>query len=211
MGDNCHIFIYEQGGSAFLAGVASRPVRNEPDGTMQLEAVLASIRGDNVHFPVTQLVCLEQTHNMCGCVSFPRYGDLHVFSFFDLFVLTLSGRVLPEGYIASVAAAVQARGVRVHVDGARIWNAAASSGQRLAEVAAGADSISVCLSKGDSPCDILAEPTLRYSVYSLWQGLGAPAGSLLVGSADFIASARRCRKALGGGMRQVRTSLVQAN
>lgn len=157
LGDNCHIYMYEQGGSAFLGGVASRAVPNQEDGTMRLEDIVAAFRSDNVHFPVTQLVCVEQTHNMCG------------------------GRVLPEGYIQAVAEEVHARGVRLHVDGARIWNAAASTGQRVAEVAAGADSVSVCLSKG----------------------LGAPAGSVLVGPADFIARARRCRKALGGGMRQV--------
>ena len=66
VGDNCHICVWEQGGAAFLGGVASRTVKTEEDGTLQLESILAAIRADNIHFPVTQLVCLEQTHNMCG-------------------------------------------------------------------------------------------------------------------------------------------------
>jgi len=66
VGDNCHIYVYEQGGSAFLGGVASRAVPNQEDGTMLLEDILAAFRSDNVHFPETQLVCVEQTHNMCG-------------------------------------------------------------------------------------------------------------------------------------------------
>ena len=66
VGDNSHIFLFEQGGSASIGGVASRPIRTEPDGTLPIESILASVRVDNVHFPVTQLVCLEQTHNMFG-------------------------------------------------------------------------------------------------------------------------------------------------
>lgn len=161
VGDNSHIYIYEQGGAAFIAGVASRVLPTQPNGVLKIEDILKSVRVDDIHFPVTRLVCLENTHNMNG------------------------GRVLPDGYVAAVKDALDAnplgRDVRLHVDGARIWNASAATGLSVAELTRGADSVSACMSKG----------------------LGAPAGSMLVGPADFIAKARRLRKALGGGMRQV--------
>lgn len=157
LGDTSHMFLYEQGGAAQLAGVASRVVSNKRDGTMNIDALESSLRADNIHFPVTELICLENTHNFCG------------------------GRILPDGYTEAVSWMAQKRGIPLHIDGARIWNAATATKQPVAALARHADSISACLSKG----------------------LGAPVGSVLVGSTKFIAKARRARKALGGGMRQV--------
>lgn len=156
LGDTSHMFLYEQGGAAQLAGVASRIINNKRDGTMNIDALESSLRADNIHFPVTELICLENTHNFCG------------------------GRILPDGYTEAVSWMAQKRGIPLHIDGARIWNAATATKQPVATLARHADSISACLSKG----------------------LGAPVGSVLVGSAKFIAKARRARKALGGGMRQ---------
>jgi threonine aldolase len=157
LGASSHIFIYEQGGSAFLGGVASRAIPNEEDGSLKIESILNAIRADNIHYPITQLVCLENTQNFCG------------------------GRVLPAEYINDVAAAIRPYRIPLHIDGARIWNASMATGQSVRELTAGANSVSVCMSKG----------------------LGAPCGSVLLGPADWIKRARRIRKALGGGMRQV--------
>lgn len=117
---------------------------------------MGAIRPANVHFPVTRLVALENTQNFCG------------------------GRLLPDGYIQNVATALQDKNIKLHLDGARIWNAAVAAGKSVSELVAGVDSMSVCMSKG----------------------LGAPVGSLLVGPSDFIDRARFIRKSLGGGMRQ---------
>lgn len=157
LGASSHIFIYEQGGSAFLGGVASRAIPNEEDGTLKIESILGAIRADNIHYPTTQLVCLENTQNYCG------------------------GRVIRAEYVNEVAAALRPHGIPLHIDGARMWNASMASGQSVRELTAAANSVSVCMSKG----------------------LGAPCGSVLLGPADWIKRARRVRKALGGGMRQV--------
>ena len=157
LGDSSHMFLYEQGGVAQLAGVLPRAIMNQRDGTLSLDSVEKAVRQNNIHFPVTELIALEDTHNFCG------------------------GRVLPKGYLDDVSKIARSRNVAVHLDGARIWNAAAVSKSSLADITRGADSVSVCLSKG----------------------LGAPSGSLLLGPREFIERARRCRKALGGGMRQV--------
>lgn len=157
LGASSHIFLYEQAGSAFLGGIGSRSIANKADGTLDIDEIVSAVRASNVHYPVTRLVALEQTQNFCG------------------------GRVLPIGYIQKVVEAVSPYKVAVHIDGARIWNASAATGQSVADLTRGADSISICMSKG----------------------LGSPAGSLLVGpSVDWISKARRLRKALGGGMRQ---------
>lgn len=156
LGDNAHIFYYEQGGSAALGGVHPRIVPNQADGTIRLEDLKYAIRGDDEHFPVTRLIALENTHNRCG------------------------GRVLTVAYMDAVAALAKENGIALHVDGARLWNAAAALGVRPAALVTGADSVSCCLSKG----------------------LAAPVGSIVAGSADFIRRARRNRKVLGGGMRQ---------
>ena len=159
LGDTSHMLLFEQGGIAQIAGVAPTVLKNEPDGTIALSAVESALTvpmpGDA---PKVHLVTVEDTHNYCG------------------------GRVLPEGYLRALGQLAKDRGgLPVHLDGARVWNAAAASGRSLPEMVVGADSVAVSLSKG----------------------LGAPAGSMLMGPADFIARARRFRKALGGGMRQV--------
>lgn len=156
LGHNSHIHIYEQGGAAQLAGVSSQILQNNIDGSIDIESIKEAIRIPNIHFPKTELIAVENTHNMCG------------------------GRIVPIDYMKELYKVASDRGIPVHVDGARIWNAAAGSGVPLHEWGSCADSLSVCLSKG----------------------LGAPVGSLLVGPRSFIDRARRTRKALGGGMRQ---------
>ncbi|AOU99312.1 threonine aldolase [Acidihalobacter yilgarnensis] len=156
LGADAHIFYYEQGGAAAFGGVQPRTLPNEVDGTLDLAHVEAAIREDNDHYPVTRLLALENTHNRCG------------------------GRVLGMDYMDAAAELAHARGLRLHVDGARIWNAAVALGVSPARLLAGADSVSACLSKG----------------------LSAPVGSVVAGDADFVRRARRLRKALGGGMRQ---------
>ncbi len=156
LGDQSHIFIYEQGGSAALGGIHPRPLPNHPDGTLAIQDIQAAIRPDNVHFPRTRLLVLENTHNRCA------------------------GTPLQVDYMARAGTLARQHGLKVHVDGARIFNAAVALNVPARDLAADADSISFCLSKG----------------------LGAPVGSLVCGTRDFIEEARRNRKVLGGGMRQ---------
>jgi threonine aldolase len=157
LGDQAHILHYEQGGCAALGGIHPRAVRNLPDGTLPLDEVEAVVRDDNVHFPRTRLVAVENTHNRCN------------------------GMPIDAGYMAEIGALTRRFGLSLHVDGARIFNAAVALGVTAAELAADADSVVFCLSKG----------------------LAAPAGALVCGTKAFIAEARRNRKVLGGGMRQV--------
>ena len=156
VGDQSHTFLFEQGGMAALGGITPRPIPNQPDGTLRLEDIEAAIRPDNVHFPRTRLICLENTHNMCN------------------------GTPLTPEYTAQVARLARRHGLRVHLDGARVFNAAAALGVNVKELVREVDSVMFCLSKG----------------------LCAPVGSLLCGDADFIAEARRARKVVGGGIRQ---------
>lgn len=156
LGDLCHMHMFEQGGMSALGGVHPRTIRNEPDGTMDLRAVEAAIRPDDVHHPRTRLIAVENTHNRC-------YGS-----------------PLGAAYMRSLRQIADAHGIKLHVDGARIFNAAAALGVDAKALAADADSVSFCLSKG----------------------LAAPVGSVLCGSREFVAAARRNRKVLGGGMRQ---------
>jgi threonine aldolase len=156
LGDQCHTFIYEAGGIAALGGVHPRPLPNQPDGTLRLEAIEAAIRPNNVHFPRTRLICLENTHNRC------------------------SGAALTPEYTTQVGALARRHGLAVHLDGARIFNAAVALNVDVRDLTRDADSLSFCLSKG----------------------LAGPVGSVICGSTDFIAEARRTRKILGGGMRQ---------
>lgn len=156
LGDQAHIYIYEAGGSAAVGGLHPRIVPNRADGTLDLTQVEAVIRDANVHFPRTRLLALENTHNRCG------------------------GAALPVAYMDAASQLAHQHGLRLHLDGARIFNAAVALGVDVQELARGCDSASVCLSKG----------------------LAAPVGSVIVGSSDFIAEARRQRKVLGGGMRQ---------
>jgi threonine aldolase len=156
LGDRSHTFLYEAGGMSTLGGIHPHIISNQTDGTMRLEDIEAAIRGSNVHFPRTRLICLENTHNRC------------------------SGSALTPEYINSVAALAREHGLLVHLDGARIFNAAVALGVDVKELTHSVDSVSFCLSKG----------------------LSAPVGSVACGSGEFIAEARRTRKVLGGGMRQ---------
>jgi threonine aldolase len=156
LGDQCHTFNYEAGGIAALGGVHPRPVTTLPNGQLPLEEIEAAVRPEDVHFPTSRLVCLENTHNRCG------------------------GAVLDEAYTESVGAVARRHDLRLHLDGARIFNAAAALGVPAARLVAPADSVTFCLSKA----------------------LCAPVGSVLCGEKDFILRARRIRKQLGGGMRQ---------
>lgn len=156
LGDQSHTFIYEAGGTAALGGIHPRTVPNQPDGTLRLGDIEAAIRPDNVHFPRTRLICLENTHNRC------------------------SGTPLSPAYTAQVAGLARAHRLAVHLDGARIFNAAVALNVDVRELTRDVDSLSLCLSKG----------------------LAAPVGSVICGSRDFIAEARRTRKLVGGGMRQ---------
>lgn len=156
LGDQSHIFQYELGGAARIANVLTRPLPNAEDGSLDAEAVAASIRVENLHSPGTSLLCLENTHNRCG------------------------GAALPPATVDGLAAVARERGVAVHLDGARIFNAAAALNVPAVRIARDCDSVSFCLSKG----------------------LGCPVGSLLCGPREFIDRARRNRKLLGGGMRQ---------
>ena len=156
LGDKAHIFLYERGGSAALGGVQPRTLPNLPDGTLDLDQVADAVRDENDHYPVSRLLALENTHNRCG------------------------GRALPVEYVDAAGALAHARGLQLHVDGARLWNAAVALGEPPARVVQAADSVSVCFSKG----------------------LGAPVGSVLAGSRAFVRQARRMRKQVGGGMRQ---------
>ena len=156
LGDLSHTFLYEAGGTAALGGIHPRTASNQPDGTLRLQDIEAAIRSDNVHFPRTRLVCLENTHNRC------------------------SGAALTPEYTAQVADLAHRRGLALHLDGARIFNAAVALHVDVRDLARDADSLSFCLSKG----------------------LAAPVGSVVCGSRDFIGEARRTRKIVGGGMRQ---------
>jgi len=157
VGDESHIYLFEQGGSSTLGHCHPRVVQNRDDGTLALEDIKKSIRILDDHFPVTRLVCLENTHNRKG------------------------GKVLRPNYIKEVAALCKENNLKLHMDGARLMNAITFLGIDPIEYVKGIDSISLCLSKG----------------------LAAPIGSLVIGTKDFIVKARRLRKALGGGMRQV--------
>jgi len=156
MGHRAHTFLYEAGGVSALGGVHSCQIPNQADGTLALDDIRAAIRDDDDHEPVTRLVCLENTHNRCGGVA------------------------LTAAYTRQVGDLVHARGIRLHLDGARLFNAAVGLGVDAAVLAGPADSVTFCLSKG----------------------LCAPVGSVLCGSHEFIGKVRRIRKQLGGGMRQ---------
>ncbi|MFQ2046554.1 low-specificity L-threonine aldolase [Aeromonas veronii] len=153
LGNAAHIYRYEAQGSAVLGSVALQPLPMQRDGMLAFDDIKAALAPDDAHFVQTRLICLENTHN---------------------------GKVLPLSYLQEMGAFVADRGLKLHLDGARLFNAAVASETPVGVIAAPFDSISICLSKG----------------------LGAPVGSLLVGSHDFIARARRLRKMLGGGMRQ---------
>ncbi|QXC37111.1 low-specificity L-threonine aldolase [Aeromonas sp. FDAARGOS 1410] len=153
LGAGAHIYRFEAQGSAVLGSVALQPLPMQRDGTLAFDDIKAALAPDDAHFVQTRLICLENTHN---------------------------GKVLPLSYLQEMGAFVAKHGLKLHLDGARLFNAAVASDTPAEVIAAPFDSISICLSKG----------------------LGAPVGSLLVGDRDFIARARRLRKMVGGGMRQ---------
>jgi threonine aldolase len=157
VGDRSHIFLNEGGGAAYIAGVSLRTIPNQSDGTLSIDHIKTAVRSADIHNPITRLLSLENTQNFTG------------------------GRVLSLQYLEEVSVILQEKNIALHIDGARIWNAAIATGESVATLCRPADSISVCMSKG----------------------LGAPVGSLLIGSNSFILRARKIRKALGGGMRQV--------
>ena len=156
MGHDSHTYNYEQVGSAVLGGIAPRIVPNQDDGTLRLEDIAAAIMPDNVHFGHSRLVSLENTHNR------------------------RRGIYLTPAYTDEVADLAHRHGLGLHIDGARIFNAAVAQRVDVKELVRKADSVTFCLSKG----------------------LSAPVGSVVVGSFEFIKRARRMRKVLGGGMRQ---------
>ena len=153
VGQQAHTYQYEGGGAAALGSIHPQPLDFEADGTLDLEKVAAAIKPDDHHFPPTRLLCLENTRG---------------------------GSVLPLDYLQAAREFVDERGLGLHLDGARIFNASVALDIPVADISRPFDSISFCLSKG----------------------LGAPVGSLLCGSGDLVTEGRRWRKALGGGMRQ---------
>ena len=157
LGDMSHTYLAEVGGVAAVGGINPRPLPNRPDGTIAPAQIEAAIRPDNVHYPRTRLICLENTQNYCG------------------------GAVLPPHYMSTVGQIARRYDLPVHLDGARIFNAAVALGVPAGRLAQDVTSVQFCFSKG----------------------LAAPIGSILCGPADFIAEARRNRKMVGGGMRQV--------
>ncbi len=156
LGDESHILWFESGGPATLGGIPFFQVRTDKWGRLGLEDIANAIRADRPGYPKTGVVCLESTHNRCG------------------------GVVLELAYMRGVREIAHDRGVPIHLDGARIFNAAAWLGIPASEIAAEVDSVQFCLSKG----------------------LGAPVGSLVAGTEEFILNVRKQRKVLGGAMRQ---------
>lgn len=156
LGARTHMYQEEQGQLAALAGAQAVPVMEDDEGRLPLEAIEAAIQVPDQHHPITRLICIENTHNKCG------------------------GTPLSVEYTEQVGKLAKKHGLKFHVDGARIFNAAVAQNVSAEALAGPADSISFCLSKG----------------------LCAPIGSLVCGDGDFAAQARRTRKLLGGGMRQ---------
>lgn len=153
VGQEYHTYRYEAGGAAVLGGIVPQPFEVSSDGTLDLAAVAKRIKPDDPHFPITRLLALENTH---------------------------TGKVIPQSYMEQARQLVDQHGLKLHLDGARVFNAAVATGLSLAELSAPFDSVSICFSKG----------------------LGTPIGSVLVGDKAFIKRAHRWRKMLGGGMRQ---------
>jgi threonine aldolase len=156
LGNRAHTFLFEAGGISALGGIHSCQLPNQPDGSLALDDLQAAIRPDDPHDPISRLICLENTHNRCG------------------------GTFQSVEYTHRVSDFAHARGLKVHLDGARIFNAAVAQGIDAKELAGPVDSVTFCLSKA----------------------LCAPVGSVLCGTKEFVSRAVRVRKMLGGGMRQ---------
>ncbi|XP_044979967.1 probable low-specificity L-threonine aldolase 2 [Hordeum vulgare subsp. vulgare] len=159
LGDNSHIHVYEHGGISTLGGVHPKTIPNDPDGTMDIDKIVAAVRSrdGSLYYPITRLVCLENTQGNCG------------------------GKCLSVEYTDKVGEVAKTHGLKLHIDGARIFNASAALGVPVDRLVRAADSVSVGLAKG----------------------IGAPIGSVIVGSKAFIHKATILRKTLGGGIRQV--------
>jgi len=157
VGSQAHIFRAEAGGASVLGGVNYHAVTNEPDGTMPAEGIEAAVRPDDIHMPPTSLLCLENTHNGAGGAA-----------------------VTPSGTRAMTDVA-RAHGLRVHMDGARLFNASVALECPVSVLVEDVDTVGFCLSKG----------------------LSCPIGSVLAGDASFVDEARKWRKIVGGSMRQV--------
>ena len=156
LGDRSHIFLHEVGGISALGGVHPRIINNNKDGTLPLSLIEQSIRHEDIHSPSTRLICLENTHNFCqGSPVSPEYMD-------------------------SVGDLAARYGLKIHLDGARLFNAAVALDLNVEVLTQRVDSVMFCLSKG----------------------LSAPVGSIVCGERDFIQRARKFRKMVGGGMRQ---------
>ena len=153
VGQQAHTYKYEGGGAAVLGGIQPQPLEFNEQGGLDLDAVKAAIKPLDHHFAKSRLLCLENT---------------------------MQGKVLPMPYLNDAVQFAKQHGLGLHLDGARAFNAAVASGVSIAQLVAGFDSVSICLSKG----------------------LGAPVGSVLLGNKGFIETARRWRKITGGGMRQ---------
>ncbi|KYQ56325.1 L-allo-threonine aldolase, partial [Trachymyrmex zeteki] len=153
-GNQSHVFLHEQAGAAQIAGASFHILSNNDDGTFDLKGLESAIRSGRIHEPVSKLIMVENT---------------------------LNGKIVPQSWIEKLAVIAKKHNLKMHLDGARLWNASIASKISAKDIAAPFDSVSFCLSKG----------------------LGAPVGSILCGSKSFIANARRRRKVLGGGMRQV--------
>ena len=156
LGDKSHTFLYEAGGMSAFGGIHSHQLKNDNQGLIALHDIKEAIREDNVHFPKTSLISLENTHNKCFGVP------------------------LSKDYIDLVSEISKSNNLKLHIDGARIFNATVALNISLSSLVENIDSVTFCLSKG----------------------LSCPIGSVICGSEEFIYSARRTRKALGGGMRQ---------
>ncbi|TES88073.1 MAG: aminotransferase class I/II-fold pyridoxal phosphate-dependent enzyme [Dehalococcoidia bacterium] len=156
VGSEAHMFWYEVGGASTLGGVVIRTIPNDEDGKLDATDVEEAIRSENIHFPKSALLCLENTQNRCG------------------------GAVLTCEYTEEISGLAHRHGLQVHLDGARIFNAAVALGVPARELVAPVDTVNFCLSKG----------------------LSAPVGSLFCGTREMVERARKWRKMLGGGMRQ---------
>jgi len=159
VGQQAHTYKYEAGGAAVLGSIQPQPVEFEPDSTLDLEKVEEKIKADNYHFARTRLLCLENTQG---------------------------GKPLPLDYLQKASEFAKRKHLKLHLDGARLFNAVIAQGVAITKITEGFDSLSICLSKG----------------------LGAPVGSLLGGTSEYISEARKWRKMVGGGMRQ--TGIVAA-
>ncbi|MCP4340617.1 MAG: low-specificity L-threonine aldolase [Desulfobulbaceae bacterium] len=153
VGQQAHTYKYEGGGAAVLGSIQPQPIEFEPDSTLSFTKIKEKIKPDDIHFAKTRLLCLENTQN---------------------------GKALPLNYLKQAAVFTKDKNLKLHLDGARLFNAAVKQNVPVQDITQAFDSVSVCLSKG----------------------LGAPVGSLLCGSTSFIEQARRWRKMVGGGMRQ---------